>query len=322
MHLFAQWIRLACRLFVASFLLLITARVANSCEFLPGWSTMSINIPLSGSYAIPRDAAVGTVIVGFSLPSPSGNFATCAEPSGQGWRLTVQPQPVVGEGIYQTGVPGIGVRILNGIGTAMPTGQSLPAGPVSFIGTEPVYQLVVIGPVGAGVISAAQLPSVRYRLNRSLVIYHATTSGSVNILQKTCQTPSVTVPLGTRSRNDFTAVGQPMKPSAVNFTIPVNACPAGMSGIQYRIDPTTTILDGNKGLVALDSTSTATGVAIKLMTGAGRAQAFSTWQTLTRYNPPTGGSYSIPLQATYVQTSTTLRSGTASTSLTFSMQYN
>ena len=136
-----------------------------------------------------------------------------------------------------------------------------------------------------------------------------------------CTTPDVLVPLGTHSPSEMASVGSTTQ--AVAFNVKLNNCPAGMNQIQYRIEPATTVVSSTLSTVALDSSSSASGVAVQLLNAAGTAAAplsTTTFQTFSGYNASTGGSYTIPFQARYYRTGN-ITPGTANTSMTFTMQY-
>ncbi|OHX20396.1 hypothetical protein BI344_07920 [Chromobacterium sphagni] len=300
-----------------------TAWAAADCRLINGFTALSPVVALSGQYAVPRNAAVGSVIASFSWFAPNrDNYADCAGYGSRSWTLTSTPKPLVGGGIYESGVPGVGIQVLNQFRSVTPVTDSVaPHASYAFTAPALVYQLVVTGKVGAGVVSGAALPGVRYQLD-NLLVFDAKAGGSAIIVASSCATPSVIIDLGKRSLGDFQGVNKPMKPAAVGFNVAVNGCPAGLAGIQYRIDPSTSIWSAGSGVVALDGGSSATGVGIQLRSGdSGSALQFSTQYQLSAYNPATGGSYSIPLLATYYQTDTTIRPGIASTSLTFTMTY-
>jgi major type 1 subunit fimbrin (pilin) len=230
---------------------------------------------------------------------------------------------MVGGNVYQSGVPGVGIQVLNQFRSITPVTDSV-AQHTNYAFTAPalIYQLVVTGDVGVGRVSGLALPSVRYQFDNNLVIFDAKAGGQAIILASSCATPNVNISLGKHSLGDFQGINRPMKPAAVGFNVVLNSCPAGLTGIQYRIDPTTSILNVGSGVVALDGSSSASGVGIQLRSGdSGSALQFSTLYPLSGYNPAVGGSYTIRLLATYYQTNATIRPGTANTSLTFTMSY-
>src|SRR5262249_36950664 len=100
-----------------------------------------------------------------------------------------------------------------------------------------------------------------------------------------------------------------------------NACPIGLTSIQYQFTPVNAVLDSTNGVLALSSDSTATGIGLQLKDGSGNALKYNMKYTLTSYSSTTGGSYTIPLKANYYQTSASVTAGTANAVLTFTMTY-
>ncbi|MBP0591325.1 type 1 fimbrial protein [Paraburkholderia sp. LEh10] len=144
------------------------------------------------------------------------------------------------------------------------------------------------------------------------------TMNAVQIIPLTCTTPDIPVQLGTHYPSELPSVGSTT--TAVPFNIGLNDCPAGMNGILYEIDPVTSVVDSAQSVVALDSSSTATGVGVQLLDGTGTVFPLGTAKPFSAYNPGTGGSYTIPLQARYYRTGT-LTPGPANSSMTVTMTY-
>ena len=141
---------------------------------------------------------------------------------------------------------------------------------------------------------------------------------------ESCATPSKTVNLGAHVTSELNGTGS--FTGATNFTIDLNDCSSGLGqygpAIQYQIDPNTEVADSTNSVIALDGTSTATGVGVQLLDGNGSALPLGKPITYTGgYNAASGGSYSIPLQARYYQTAAKLGAGRANTVVTFTMTY-
>lgn len=156
-------------------------------------------------------------------------------------------------------------------------------------------------------------------------------SGSLNIseiwlanditiypLQCTMTTPKLDIDLGTYMKSTFTGNGYTTPTRDVNLII--NACSAGMN-IQYSVDPATSIVSSANSVVKLDATSGATGIGVQILKSDGTTvQPLQTRTTLTT-NSTASGSYTIPLKARYYQTSPTVTTGNANSSITVTMYY-
>lgn len=293
-----------------------------SCTFEKGFSTLNIVIPMNGKFTVPRDAPVGTEIARFTWrPTPNEFYALCKRSGQRDWRVS---NLLYGQGtnkVYPTNVAGVGVKIMNQ-STLFPTsGKYSTIGAINYFwgGQNLNYVLVKTGPVSYGSIAAANLPTVRYDFDGTLVIYNASATGSVTISPAACSTPNVTVRLGEHKTSELSGPGS--STSATAFRIALNDCPAGMKTIKYQIDATTPVLGASNSVVALNATSTATGVGVQLLDNEDRPFPLGTPRTLSGYNAGTGGSYSVPLKARYYQTDTKTTAGTANTGLTFMMNY-
>ncbi|QEL54421.1 fimbrial protein [Chromobacterium paludis] len=316
-----NWRRCCLGLLLA--LAMLPAWAGWNCQLINGRYPMTPTIALSGSYAVPRDMAVGSIIATFEWNPSSNSVLNCGYNSAPvSWTFSPAPLAPVGNGIYQTGVPGIGVRILHLDSDVLPYNGYLNGRTTYYLGSPQLtYQLIVTGPVSSGYVSASNLPGVRMVADTDLNVYNALPTGGVTITTQACSTPNVSVNLGQRTLQDFIGINQPMKPAAVGFNIAVNNCPSGMNAIQYQVDATTQVLNYSAGVVALDASSSAGGVAIQLKDGNGYPLQLGTPYSLNSYQPWRGGSYTIPLQATYYQTGSKVTGGKANTSVTFTMVY-
>ncbi|WP_157658608.1 fimbrial protein [Burkholderia ubonensis] len=136
----------------------------------------------------------------------------------------------------------------------------------------------------------------------------------------TCQTPDVTVPMGSVNSRNFTGVGSVAgtKP----FNLALNNCPSGINSVKYRIDPSTAY-DAATSVIALTSSGspgTATGVGLQLRDNAGNPLPLAQDITFSGYDPA-GGSFNIPLQAAYYQNGSSVGPGLANASVQFTMTY-
>lgn len=94
-----------------------------------------------------------------------------------------------------------------------------------------------------------------------------------------------------------------------------------MSSIKYQIDATTTISNPSQGVVALNSSSTASGIGVRITDSNSLPIQYGNPYTLSSYLS-TGGNYTIPLKAAYYRLGTTaIQPGSANTSVTFTMLY-
>jgi len=136
----------------------------------------------------------------------------------------------------------------------------------------------------------------------------------------TCTTPDVPVTLPTVVADEF---NQNPILGTTPFTLEFQSCPAGFHSIGYYLIPATTILDAANGVIALDGSSTATGIGLKLTEDTGTALKFGSANPYPlAYNSATGGTYSADLKVSYYRLgSAPVGSGNVSSSMTVTLQY-
>jgi major type 1 subunit fimbrin (pilin) len=329
---------------LAILLLLSTSRVfASSCT--GGLQAFTLSLPATVS--VPRDMAVGSLLTSWIYSASSTGLYSCRGTNDAiGGRGAVAyftsatassvnaPSGGSSVTVYQTNVPGVGIAVAgsiyngyagwsswNGFTTSYGGPIWTPLNGTYSVGAQVAVALVKTGNITGGVIPGvvvlnfAPYTSAGTQTNQ-LDTYAIT---PVTIVSLACTTPNVTVPLGTHSPSEMASVGATA--AAVSFDVSLNNCPAGLNSVKYRIDPVTTVVNSAQSIVALDGSSSASGVAVQLLNSAGTAAfPLSSLQTFSSYSKSTGGSYTIPLKARYYRTGT-ITPGTANTSMTFTMQY-
>ncbi|WP_082683275.1 fimbrial protein [Entomohabitans teleogrylli] len=135
----------------------------------------------------------------------------------------------------------------------------------------------------------------------------------------TCTTPDVTVSMGDVSIYAFTGIGSTA--AKTHFDLRFNSCPANMNSIDYSFAATTPILDAGNGVVALNASSTASGVGIQLMREENKAVSFNELYRLESYSSAYGGSYTVPMIASIYQTEKAIAAGSVRSAVTFTLNY-
>ncbi|WP_275924639.1 fimbrial protein [Burkholderia sola] len=133
-------------------------------------------------------------------------------------------------------------------------------------------------------------------------------AAKVSFINGTCSIPDQTVTLPPVQRRDFSGVGSTA--GATDFQVQLNNCPAGYNRIGYQLAPLDDLVVGTPGGMQLRPDATATGVGIHIADAAtGRPLTLRQSHTVTNYNRATGGSPSIPLRASYLQTAAKIGGG-------------
>ncbi len=272
--------------------------------------------------------------------------------------LVSQPYPLSsyvdpsGSPVYQTAIPGIGVR-LNGATTPVPgngyvTNYPFALNSVGFLnGSNFRLDLIKISnTVGAGTITAAGLPTfqtseVSVDGGNSTRFLLATVIGQVNIISSTCTTPNVSVNLGTHFTTELKGIGTTTA-TWVPVDIQLNNCPAffgytytsvnadtaqtitgqlASNSIQYSINPSNGVANATNGVINLSSGG-ATGIGIQLTdTGSNPIQFNTATPSGLTLNQTSSANYTINLQARYYQTGTSVTAGAANATATVTLTY-
>ncbi|MGU3414498.1 fimbrial protein [Enterobacteriaceae bacterium C34A] len=147
-------------------------------------------------------------------------------------------------------------------------------------------------------------------------------AGNLNVVTTggTCTTSDVSVTLPPVSRSEFTGVG--FTAARTDFALNFTQCPAGLASISYLFTPTTTIVNNSLGVFKLDSSSTASGVGLQLLTDQDIPLNFNTAYLLSQYDPSVNNAnYTVPLRAGIYQTDSSVSSGSVSGAVTFTLSY-
>lgn len=94
------------------------------------------------------------------------------------------------------------------------------------------------------------------------------------------------------------------------FNINLENCPAGLNRVGHLLTAVGGEVGGIRGALKPTAGSTATGVAIKLTDASDAPATFGTSLPVISYDKAVGGTVSVPMNASYVQTGATVSSGT------------
>jgi len=132
------------------------------------------------------------------------------------------------------------------------------------------------------------------------------------------------VPLGSYSVNRSNGLGSGIgqTSSAIPFTIQLNceALLAGTFDVMMQFDGDTVNGLSDSGVVALNSTSTASGVGVQILNGEQQPIALATPFAVASY-PLSNALVTVPLYARYYQTASTINPGTANAVATYTISY-
>jgi major type 1 subunit fimbrin (pilin) len=302
------------------------------CDVNQNSRTIPVQMPSLATS--PRDAPVGTPLSNW-IYTPLASYYSCQIENSSiamnfaAVSLTNSGRTANGYTVYNTNVQGVGIAVALGItfdgcgaGTQWTNlGSTWTSCQVSNVHNgnlqgEVSLRLIKTGPITPGRLSGGSLFTVTSPSSGNPIDFSLT---GTDIRVPSCQTPDVTVPMGTYAVSAFTGAGS--SPPPVNFNLAINNCPAGMTQIQYLFEAPLGATGGVDGVTVLTGDSTAKGIGLRLRDGANAALKFDTAYRLNGYNATTGGSYTVPLKAAYYQTGTSVTPGTANAVITFTMTY-
>lgn len=336
-----------------------TAWASTSCSV--GGSSYTITVPASFNIRSDTAAStqVGGWITTETTGNAVCSFTGVGEATGFGGRpsgLTSLGKTWVNGGVtytlYDSGVSGIGMAVKAVVKTNCGTFSYAVSPTGNLPGTlTQGYTGTICGGTGAATITSnlyfqiafvttvspftASGKTITGKILEASALFQGSTSGNdtrpwytgvssfsitpIAIIPGTCTTPDVVVRMGTHLRSEMPSVGTSTTP--VDFSIGLTGCPAGINAFTYRIDPVVTAADAANSVLALDSTSSATGIGVQLLTDAGSPLPLAAVQRMELSTvSKAASSYAIPLKARYYRTGD-MMPGSANTSVQFTIAY-
>ncbi|KVD59345.1 fimbrial protein [Burkholderia ubonensis] len=202
------------------------------------------------------------------------------------------------------------------------TGRTTGAGGISFAQSLEVQLLADGRPITGGTLGGSwdtyfYLPFAG--LGNSRPAARFILAGTITAIDGTCSVPAQTVKLPNAQLSKFGDVGSTL--GTQSFQIRVDNCPKGYNRVGYALDPRGGVIANAPGVLPLTDGSTASGVKIRLADDKGVPAVFGTSIKIDAYNKATGGSYAIPMQASYIKTDATVKPGTVNGAMTVLLDY-
>ncbi|WP_165674290.1 fimbrial protein [Metapseudomonas otitidis] len=285
--------------------------------------------------SLPASAPIGSVLYEQWLPAPQ---VTSGDDADQPLSLELIPRPAQSlwqdaqsaeAPVYQTGLPGVGVRYSAPGGAALSTAQGA-AVVLQLVKTEPTLQ--------PGALAGDQLPALSLHCGTG-EIGRTELSGNLNLVSSTCMATDVDVVLGTFSA---ALLAQPGDATPwVDFAVRLVNCPPfhgtrrlfdGQAGWQQNdigiaLRPSDGAVDAARGLMRLSpGPDSALGVAIEVhqrfegQTGPAPLDNRVVRGVLALTDSP-GQSYAFPYSARYLRLNEPFNAGIANGALVFTLIY-
>lgn len=264
--------------------------------------------------SIPKNTANGTIVARhYITPQQLCGGSSCkitqviAYPDGGG--------SPTNSTVLTTNVSGISTRLLiNGraYGTSYPEETFTRPIEVQLLGDGRENK----GGSLAGVHSSPYYYQLRAVENFDFRIY---LKGTITPIDGTCSVPSQTVKLPKTLLQRLERIGSTA--GTQSFQIQVNNCPKGYNRIGYTLDPVGGVIANSPGVLPLAGGSTASGIKIRVENAQGAPATMGSSITVDGYSKAAGGSFVIPMQASYIRTDTVATPGTVNGAMTVFMDY-
>lgn len=275
------------------------------------------------SITVPRGTAVGTVLQfkgEGGIKQPSGPAIYTCDNAWQ-YQSIIGIFPTLssyGNGVYNTNIPGIGIKIFRGTNDYIPSVSSIGVGGTL---SSQYYNYYLIktstGNVGSGTLTTGNL--FKYYSSTSGVTFaEVNLTGTTKITSTLCSinTTNVSVPLDDVAINELPAIGSTAKSKVFNVGLDCDANAKISVKLTGAQDPDASA-DGVLKLTGAGSANVASGVGIQILYN----NAPMVFNNTMALKTSTGGLETFPFTAQYYQTKSTVSAGTANATATLEVSY-
>lgn len=302
-------------------LLIFSGRTWAECVLISG-ATQNINVGknLTAGLTIPQDAPIGSVVYEEVTPHRPMYSFNCDGPFPVGFLLNPTLGSVAaGSKLFPLGKTGLSFRLFSIEDNLYYSSVRTNAKGLWHVGDETMrFEIIKSG----NLASQTTFPSgyLGKQVADTLVAMNLSLVNPIILNAASCQTPAVSIQMGDDYRLDeFSRAGD--TPRIIKFNIGLNQCQSGITKVTYSLQGTSQTIDPQKGIVALNSSSTAKGIGLKLMGDTGQPIVLGTTYPFNGFST-TGTSFNIPLSAAYYRLpDSNLEAGTANASVTFTVNY-
>lgn len=302
---------------------ILQCNIANAACSFAGSNTYQAKTFNFGNVIVQRDTAVGAVLASLNTGAWNGGDTLwgCDTPWTFRWELTKFTTVSSINGVYNTNIQGIGLRLSSGLsGKLLPYDSSQGANSYAAIPNGIIAELVKTssgavssGSITVGTLAKTSIVGVMYTAELDM--------GNNLILPVVCSinTPSLTFPIGNILASSFgSSVGTTPSGAQNTQNLGLNCDPQAninisLSGTQNPDIGTTSVL----ALTGQGSAGVAKGVGVQILYN-GTPLALNNRIVLKK---STGGQETFPLVARYYQTKTAVTTGTANASATLNLTY-
>ncbi|MCP1174116.1 fimbrial protein [Ralstonia chuxiongensis] len=298
-----------------------TALIALGLTMVPADVAAAYFTAFTGSYALPGSLATGTVVARRSYTPTQ----LCGETKCRLHQFKLITMGAVDVGLPATTVStrltGLAMRVIVN-GKPQTLIDKWKDQPVIF-STPVEVQLVKDPYVEIKSSTAKELVHSWFFTktmtdNTEIINYFSLGDSTLTRIEGTCSVPTQTVQLPPTIVRNVGGLGSTF--GTREFQIKINSCPKGYNRVGYTLEPMGGVADA-PGVLPLGTDSTATGVKIRLTDRDGVAAKFGTSIKVDDYSKTTGGSYAIPMQASYLQTEAAVTPGSVKGAISVRLDY-
>lgn len=291
--------------------------LAANCSITQG-GEFTANFAVSPiALTVPRDTPVGTVVYEESITAPQQGFSC---PSASPFIFALNPKlgSVATGNVFPLGKTGLSLKVKNTVNGYLSADRILAG--KGYLDIPRAYTIEIIK---SGELSSKnEVPAGNLGAHRfgDVDLVKINLANPIILNAASCVTPDVSVQMGDDYYlHEFSNVGDTSQP--VRFNIGLHQCQTGIQKVTYSLKATSQVIDQQQGIVALNASSTAKGIGLKLMNDAGQPIVLGETYQFTGFNT-TSTNFNIPLSAAYQRlTDSTLEAGSANVSVTFIVSY-
>lgn len=291
--------------------------LAANCRFNQGGEFTANFAVKPIALTVPRDTPVGTVVYEESITAPQQGFYC---PSASPFIFALNPTlgSVATGNVFPLGKTGLSLKVKNTVNGYLNADRIIAGQSYQDVSRAYTIEIIKSGELSSkNEVPAGNLGAHRFG---DLDLVKINLANPIILNAASCVTPNVSVQMGDDYYlYEFSNIGDTSQ--AVKFNIGLHQCQTGIQKVTYSLKATTQVIDQKQGIVALNASSTAKGIGLKLMDDAGQPVALDATYQFNGFST-TGTDFNIPLSASYYRLADSeLKAGTANTSVTFIMSY-
>ncbi|WP_243433201.1 fimbrial protein [Pseudomonas sp. 58(2021)] len=278
-----------------------------ACSIDAGHTALTLTVSVPPTLSFPRDTPDNTVLYESVAVTATGPSFTCTTYTKWGVKNKLGTDSATST-IFPIGDTGISWQwIYDDKPRAGDGGERPLNGVYSFKDTRHVLRILKTGTLK----SNATIPAGEIGNLKIGTIYPISlkTNNELRFVAQSCESPDIQVEMGQYDLGIFSQLGDTSK--ATPFNILLNNCQSGIEKVMYTLtpSPTTPAWNAALGILELNSSSTAKGIALQLLDSDQNPLELNKPYVFNDYST-TGGSFRIPLSARYYRTTPASNGGT------------